>query len=125
MAIILLIGLVVLGVTAFGLRRWQRSRRADQGLVLGNQAYDEYNWKEAAKNLGRYIAIVQDDVPALLKYADAQLNIRPLKRNNIQQAIATYRTILRIEKKNSEAALRLVGIYLQMGMSGGLFFQEE
>ena len=118
LATILLIGLVVLGVTAFGLRRWQRSRRANQGLVLGSQAYDEYNWKEAAKNLGRYIAVVQDDVPALLKYADAQLNIRPLKRNNLQQAIATYRTILRIEKKNSEAALRLVEIYLQMGMAG-------
>ncbi|MCK4752795.1 MAG: tetratricopeptide repeat protein [Planctomycetes bacterium] len=118
LAIILLIGLVVLGVTAFGLRRWQRSRRAEQGLVLGNQAYDEYNWEEAAKNLGRYVAVVQDDVPALLKYADAQLNIRPLKRNNLQQAIATYRTILRIDKRNSEAALILVEIYLQMGMSG-------
>ncbi|MFC1738383.1 tetratricopeptide repeat protein [Planctomycetota bacterium] len=118
LTIILLIGLVVLGVTAFGLRRWNRSRRADQGLVLGNQAYDEYNWKEAAINLGRYIAVVQDDVPALLKYADAQLNIRPLKRNNVQQAIATYRTILRIDKRNSEASLRLVEMYLQMGMSG-------
>lgn len=118
LTIILLIGLVVLGITAFGLRRWQRSRRADQGLVLGNRAYDEYNWKEATKNLGSYIAVVQDDVPALLKYAEAQLNIRPLKRNNVQQVIAAYRTILRIDKSNSETALMLVEIYLQMGMSG-------
>jgi cellulose synthase operon protein C len=118
LVIILLIGLVVLGVTAFGLRHWQRSRRADQGLILGNRAYDEHNWKEAAENLGRYIAVVQDDVPALLKYADAQLNIRPLKHNNVQQAIATYRTILRIDKRNPEAALRLVELYLQMGMFG-------
>ncbi len=118
LVIILLIGLIVLGVTAFGLRSWQRERRSSRGLVLGNKLYDQGNWKEAAQNLGRYIAVVQDDVPVLVKYADAQLNIRPLKRNNIQQAIATYRIILRIEKGNFETATRLVGIYLQMGMSG-------
>jgi tetratricopeptide (TPR) repeat protein len=57
-------------------------------------------------------------VPILLKYADAQLNIRPLKRDNVQQAIATYRTILRVEKRNYEAASKLVELYLQMSMSG-------
>ncbi|MCK5473687.1 MAG: tetratricopeptide repeat protein, partial [Planctomycetes bacterium] len=118
LAIILLIGLVVLAITASWMRRWQRSRRADQGLVLGNQAYDECNWKEATENLGRYISVVQDDVSVLLKYAQAQLNIRPLKRHNVQQAIAAYRAILRIDKSDSKAALMLVEIYLQMGMSG-------
>ena len=114
--ILLLIGIIVLGLTAFGIRQWQRSRRVEQGLVLGNQAYDECKWKEAATNLGLYISVIQDDVPVLLKYADAQLNIRPIKRENAQQAIATYRIILRIDKRNSEAALKLVKIYLQMGM---------
>ncbi len=118
LVIILLIGLGVLGLTAFGLRKWQRNRIAYGALEKGNRAYDEYNWKEAAENLGRYVGVVQDDVPVLFKYADAQLNIRPLKSSNVQQAIATYRIILRIDKTNTEAALRLVGIYLQMGMSG-------
>jgi tetratricopeptide (TPR) repeat protein len=118
LVIILLIGLIVLGVTAFGLRRWQRERRSSQGLVLGNKFYDQGNWEEAAKNLGQYIAVVGDDVPALLKYADAQFNIRPLKRSNIQQAIGSYRAILRIEKTNFESAAKLVEIYLQMRMFG-------
>ena len=118
LAIVLVISLVVLGVTAFGLRRWRRSLRAERGLTLGNKAYNEQRWEEAARNLGRYLAVTRDDVSALLKYADSQLNIRPLKRNNTQQTIAAYRSILRIDKTNSEAASKLVKIYLQMGMPG-------
>jgi predicted Zn-dependent protease len=118
LAVVLVIGFVVLGVTAYGLRQWQRGRRADRGLVLGNKAYNEHKWEEAARNLGRYLAVARDDVPVLLKYADAQLNIRPLKHGNVQQAIAAYRTILRVDKSNSQAAMQLTGIYLEMGMPG-------
>lgn len=118
LAIVLVIGFVVLGVTAYGLRQWQRSRRAERGLALGNKAYDEQKWEEAVGNLGRYLAVVQDDAPTMLKYADAHLNIRPLKRNNVQQAIAAYRSILRADKDNSEAAKQLTGLYLEMGMPG-------
>ncbi|MFZ0033657.1 MAG: tetratricopeptide repeat protein, partial [Sedimentisphaerales bacterium] len=118
LASVLVIALVVLGITAYGLRQWQKSRRADRGLVLGNKAYNEQRWEDAAKNLGRYLAVTQNDLPALLKYADAQLNIRPLKRNNVQQAIAAYRTVLRLDKNSSEASMRLVEMYLGMGMPG-------
>ena len=83
--IVLVMGIIILGATAFGLRQWQKSRRAQRGLVLGNKAYDEHNWEEAAQQLGRYLSISQDDVPVLLKYAEAQLNIRPLAENNVQQ----------------------------------------
>ena len=118
LAIVLVIGIVVLGTTAFGLRRWQRNNRAEQGLVIGNKAYDEQQWEKAAKNLGRYLAIEQNNVPALLKYANAQLKIRPSKRNNIQQAILAYRAVLREDTDNYEAAMRLTEIYLMMGMPG-------
>ena len=118
LAIVLVIGISVLGVTALGLRRWQRTNRAEQGLVLGNKAYDEQKWEQAAANLGRHLAVEPDDVPALLKYAEAQLKIRPSKRNNIQQAILAYRAVLRADKNNSEAAMRLTEVYLMMGMPG-------
>ena len=118
LAIVLLIGFGVFVVTAFGLRRLQRANRAEQGLVLGNKAYDEQKWEQAAQNLGRYLAVEPDDVPALLKYAEAQLKIRPAKRNNIQRAITAYRTVLTVEKDNSEAATRLTEVYLMMGMPG-------
>ncbi len=118
LAIVLIMGLIVLGVTAFGVRRWQRSRRAERGLVLGNKAYNEHRWEEAARDLGRYLAVERNDVPALLKYADAQLNIRPLRRSNVQQAIAAYRSALRVDKSNSEAATQLTEVYLVMDMPG-------
>ena len=118
LAIVLLIGFVVLGATAFGLRQWRRSTRAERGLVLGNKAYDEHRWEEAAGNLGRYLAVERDDVPILLKYADAQLNIRPLKRNNLQHAIASYRIVLREDKNNSKAVTKLTELYLVMRMPG-------
>jgi tetratricopeptide (TPR) repeat protein len=118
LAIVLLIGLVVLGTTAFGLRWWQRRGRAEEGLGLGNKAYSECRWEDAARDLGRYLGVKGDDVPILLKYADAQLKIRPLKRNNIQQAVGAYRAVLRVDKNNSEATKQISGLYLAMGMPG-------
>jgi len=118
LAIVLIISIAVLGVTAFGLRRWQRTNRADQGLILGNKAYDEQKWSEAAENLGRYLAIEQNDVPVLMKYAEAHLKIRPLRRSNISQALNAYRIILRMDKNNSKAAMRLTELYLSKYMPG-------
>ena len=118
LAIVLVISLIVLGVSAFGLRQWRRTNRAEQGLILGNKAYDEHRWEEAAEHLGSYIALERDNVSILLKYADAQLKIRPAKRNRIQQAIGSYRTILRIDRNNSEAAMKLTEIYLGIGSPG-------
>jgi len=118
LAVVLLIGLVVLGVTAYGLRQWHRGRRAEHGLEAGNKAYQEHNWPEAARNFGRYLAVNHDDVDVLFKYAQAQLNIRPVRRNNIQQAVAAYRSVLRLDRDNRAAVVQLAGLYLQMAMPG-------
>ena len=118
LAIVLVISLIVLGVSAFGLRQWRRANRAEQGFILGNTAYDEHRWEDAAEHLGRYIALEQSDVSVLLKYADAQLKIRPAKSSRIQQAIQAYRNILRIDRNNSEAAMQLTEIYLGVGSPG-------
>jgi tetratricopeptide (TPR) repeat protein len=118
LAIVLLISITVLAVTAFVLRQWHRSSRAEQGLVLGNKAYNEHRWEEATLQLGRYIAIYQNDVKVLLKYANAQLNIRPAKSSNIKQAMGSYRIALRVDPNNSEAANQLTGLYLAIGAPG-------
>ena len=118
LAIVLLIGVVVLAITAYGLRQWRRTGRSERGLILGNKAYDEKNYQDAATQLGHYLAVNRSDVPILLKYADAHLNIRPVKSNNVQQAISAYRTVLREDKNNSEAAMKLTELYLGMGMAG-------
>ena len=73
-------------------------------------------WKKAVANLGRCLAVNPDNVQILLKYAEAQLNIRPLKKNNIQQAAATYRSIIRINNNDHGAAEKLISLYLQLNI---------
>jgi tetratricopeptide (TPR) repeat protein len=118
LAIVLVISLVVLGISAFGLRQWRRANRAERSLDLGIKAYDEHKWEQAAEHLGRYITLERDNIPILLKYADAQLNIRPAKRNRFQQAIEAYRAVLRLDRGNNEAVMQLAEIYLSMGSPG-------
>jgi tetratricopeptide (TPR) repeat protein len=118
LAIVLVIGFAVLGVTAYSLRQWQKTTRAERALVIGEEAYAEGRWDEAAKNLGRYLAVERESVPILLKYAEAQLKVRPAKPSNLQRAIAAYRNVLRLDKSNSEAAMRLTEIYLGVGSPG-------
>jgi len=118
LAIVLVIGFSVFCATAVGLRRWHRNNRAEHGLEAGIVAYNQKQWEQAANNLGRYLSIKKDDVSILLKYADAQLNIKPTKPNNVQQAINAYRTALRIDKNSSEAALPLIKLYLAISMPG-------
>jgi tetratricopeptide (TPR) repeat protein len=118
LVIVLLIAFVVLVATAYGLRQWRRSHRVEKNLYLGNKAYNEQKWEEAARNLGRYLAVTQNDKAILFKYAQAQLNIRPLKRSNLEQAVSAYRTILRIDETNSQAAQALTELYLQVGLPG-------
>jgi len=118
LAIVLVMGLAVLGVGAFALRQWRRADRADRGLELGNQAYEEHRWEDAAKHLGSYLALEQYDTSALFKYAEAQLNIRPTKRSHVQQAVGAYRTVLRSAGNNSKAARQLTEVYLRIGSFG-------
>lgn len=125
LVIVLLIGFVVLLTTAFGLHHWQRNLRLQKRLQLADKACNDHLWQQAAQNLGRYLSIIKNkrplnhtDIPILLKYAGTCLNIRPPKPANIQQAIGAYRSILRIQKENGEAAAKLAQIYLQINMPG-------
>jgi tetratricopeptide (TPR) repeat protein len=115
LAAVLLISLAVLGAGAFALRRWHKTNRTEQGLVRGNEAYDAGRWEEAAEHLGYYISSRQEDVPVLLKYADACMNIRPVKSNNVRQAAGAYRAALRVDRNNADAAIKLTEIYLGVG----------
>lgn len=115
LATVLIVGLLVLCVTAYGLRQWQKETRAERGLELGSKAYEQKNYEEAARYLGMYVGVYQDDVPAMLKYADAHLNIRPFKPNNLRQAIGSYNIILREDPNNYEAARRLITLHLGTG----------
>ena len=83
----------------------------------GRQAYKNQIWHDAARNLGRYLAVNPGNIDILLKYAEAQLKIRPSSRSNIQQAAAAYRSVIRIDKNNKEASEKLIGLYLQLNIA--------
>ena len=116
LAIVLIIAVAVLAITAWTLREYQINLTRSKALDAGLKAYDENMWEKATINLGRYLSAVPNDISVLSKYATAQLNIRPLKHGNIQQAIAAYRSILRINKTDLTATEKLVGLYLQMNI---------
>lgn len=118
LAIVLMVGVMVMIAAAYAVHQWQKETRAERGLELGNKAYEEKRYEDAAHHLGRYVGVYKDNIPAMLKYADAHLNIRPLKRNNVLQAIGTYNTILRLDDANIDAARRLVELNLNMQAFG-------
>ena len=76
LVLVLVLGVCALGVTVIGLRKYNRTQRAEQGLERGLVAYEEERWSAAASGLGQYLAIHQTDVDILLKYGHAQARIR-------------------------------------------------
>lgn len=116
--VVIILAFLVFGVTAYGLRKWQKGQTAEAALSKGLEAYQQKDWENAAMNLGAYILTSPDDVEVLHKYAESQLNIRPVNRNHIQQAIAAYRNILRAKKADLKAVKKLALIYIQMNMAG-------
>lgn len=118
LAIALVVVVVVLAVAAVALRGWQRGERARRALPLGEQAYAQGDWKDAARQFGRYVAVHQDDEAILLKYADALTKIRPRRSEHLQEAANVYSSVLRLDKGNSDAANRLMELYLEAGWYG-------
>lgn len=118
LAIVLVVALAVFAVAVVVLHHWQRSTRAERARPRGEQAYEQENWDDAATELGRYLAVRNDDVPALAKYADAQLKRRPIVAGQMDQAMGAYRAILRVEPGNTEAVKRLVELYIARSSPG-------
>ncbi|MBM4026867.1 MAG: hypothetical protein FJ280_15910, partial [Planctomycetes bacterium] len=117
LATVLAVAIGVFSVAAYALHQWQTRTRAVQALPLGLEALERQDYDEAANQLGRYIAVNMDDIDVLLKYADAQLKRRPQTSSNVQQAVAVYRSVLRLESNHLEAARRLIEVYLWPAMN--------
>jgi tetratricopeptide (TPR) repeat protein len=115
-ALVLVMGMVVLGASAVGARYWRRQYLATNALEKGLAAYKTRDWATAAQEIGRYCAVHDSDESALLKYAEAQLHVQPQKRGNVDQAIGAYRQVLRLNPAHAEALERLAEVYLQTGL---------
>lgn len=116
LAIVLVVAAGVFFVAAVTLHRWQKSMRAEQALERGKKAYAQKNWDEAADQLGRHLAVDGKDTEILIKYAEAQMNRRPILGGNVQLAIQAYRAVLRDHPEDIETAKRLIDVYLNPQM---------
>ncbi len=115
LAIVLFVAVVVFVIAVFGLHSWQKTTKAEQALPRGQKAFEAKQWDEAADQLGRYLAVNNQDASVLIQYAEAQLNRRPVTQGNVQMAIAAYRNALRFKPDDVETARRLAEVYLSMG----------
>lgn len=129
LAVVLVIatGLFTFGV--YHLWRWQKHRTAVYQLEQGNLAYSQYDWSGAASHYGRYLELVKDDaelyendeqleqpIDVTLRQARAILNLRPLKRSYVERVTAIYRSVLRMDTNNFQAAENLSRIYFELNM---------
>lgn len=93
---------------------WNKHWRAHRGIEKGLAAYEQKQWESAVTHLGNYLAAIQpkQDPAILLKYAEAQVNRRPLEKSHVEQALRAYHQILRVEE-NEQVRRRLIEFYLQ------------
>ncbi|MCX5647396.1 MAG: tetratricopeptide repeat protein [Phycisphaerae bacterium] len=112
LATVLVAAITVFSVAAYALHQWQKTARAVQSLPLGDAAYAQQDYDEAASQYGRYVAVNGDDVEILLKYAEAQLKRRPTSRGNAAEAFKAYRSVLRLDSHNLKAVRGLMELYL-------------
>ena len=108
--VVLLLAVIVLMITAVGLRKYHRIERAELGLTKGLAAYEAGQWGEAATYLGQYLSINRQDTETLIKYAQSQIRSKPFKREKLAQAVNAYRAVLRNED-NLQAAEEIIEIY--------------
>jgi tetratricopeptide (TPR) repeat protein len=120
LATVLVVAIAVFSVAAYALHQWQKTARAVQALPLGDAAYAQQDYDEAASQYGRYVAVNDDDVEVLLKYADAQLKRRPGSESNRGQAVTAYRSVLRLDSHNLKAVRGLFELYLSDIRSAGV-----
>lgn len=113
LVLVLVLGCCAIGATVVGLRKFNRTQRAEQGLKKGLAAYDDKRWKDAATGLGQYLSMHQSDTEILLKYGQAQARIQPFRREQYAQAVNAYHSVLRLDEGNAEAAEALTDLYLQ------------
>lgn len=115
LVVVLILAIAALGITVIGLRSWNRTHRASMGLQKGKEAFDAGQWEAAANHYGQYLSVHRTDTAALKRYAQAHMNIRPVRKNSIDQAVNAYKQLLRLEA-DAESAKNLIEIDLLLNV---------
>jgi tetratricopeptide (TPR) repeat protein len=114
LAVALLI-VVALGALAVVGHKVRKRMMVQSALAEGTAAFEQGDWDTACRMLGRYVSVHPENTDVLVKYAEAQLAMRPLAPANIGQAIGAYRRIFNDKPTDEHAFRRLILLYEAAG----------
>ncbi|MGE5294903.1 MAG: tetratricopeptide repeat protein [Solirubrobacterales bacterium] len=110
--VLVLIFLAVgVGVALFTVRRLNANSESTQARNEGDAAYANENWRAARERYREYLNHNPADLPALHKYAQVCLSIRPLDVTAVNEATSSYRRILELDPGDKFAGEGLALIY--------------
>lgn len=110
--VVIILLIVAVGAGLYGLHKYRKKAAATKALASGLVASDAREYTKAANELGRYVAANSQDIPVLMKYADAQIKRRPQSRASVSQAVAALDKVLRLQPGHAEAAEQLITLFL-------------
>ena len=111
-------GVAVLGLFGyFVVRPWQNHRQLEQMRISGVDAYEQGDYIEAVKQLGRYNKNTENADPELiLKFARARLKFQANDGGHVYAAMQAYRDYLREVPDDREAKRELLPLFNRLGM---------
>jgi len=114
------LSLVVTMSGMYGAWKVRKGLMVRRALAEGRAAFERGDWETARLQLGRYLSVKQDDADVLAQYARAQLAARPLRSENLAQAMSAYRRMLALRPADEEVFRRLALLYENTGTLGEL-----
>ncbi len=122
---IIVVAIVGLVAGAILLRQARQAAAVTAAYEDGRAAYESGDWELAVRELGKYIRANPGDPNALLLFADAQLQRRPLTDGHIGGAISAHRQLLRAHERD-ESVHELLRLYEAIRNTTELeYFAEE
>jgi len=114
-----LVGLILLGVSAFAARLVRRRLLTAGARAAGLAAYNRRDYPAAGRHWTEYLDERPDDAGVLEKFAEANLAVRPLQPRHLRAARRAYRRLVRLTPDNCVPYERL------MQLCGGAGDYEE
>ena len=115
-AVVVALGVVVCGISAWRIaRKVQLRRLIAESYVEGMTAYRDGDYATALTSLRYYVRRNRGDLEALLAFAEARSRIPEVNERHLTDAISLYRAALKLDPENKKALTQLLVLYPQTG----------
>ncbi len=113
-AIVLVVLVAGAGATYLGLSM-MRGQRIEQARVEGMAYYNQGDYEAAIPKLSRYVGENQDDLEALIAFANARRQVPEDGNDHLAHAMTLYGAVLTLDPNNVEAMKHQLMIYERLG----------